>query len=107
MCADGTPRVISTKTKLDAFKEAIVRWIVVAHIALSCVEIQELRALVKVLNKGIFDFLYKTGDTINRLVLADFEQRKERVKNDLHTARSKIHISFLVQHLSPAHNSTT
>jgi hypothetical protein len=67
---------------------------VVAHIALSCVEIEEFRALIKLLNEGIFEFLYKTGDTIKRLVLADFKRRKERVKNDLHTARSKIYISF-------------
>jgi hypothetical protein len=95
--ADGTPRIVShlvTKTKLDTFKEAIIRWIVIAHIALSCVEIEEFRALIKLLNEGIFEFLYKTGDTIKRLVLADFKRRKERVKNDLHTARSKIHISF-------------
>jgi hypothetical protein len=95
--ADNTPRVIfylTTKTKLDAFKEAIIRWIMIAYIALSYIKIEEFRALIKVLNEDIFDFLYKTGDTIKRLIFADFERRKKRVKNDLHITRSKIYINF-------------
>jgi hypothetical protein len=58
MGADGIPRIVShliTKTKLDTFKEAIIRWIVVTHITLSCVEIEEFRALIKLLNEGIFE----------------------------------------------------
>ena len=57
-------------------------------------ENDEFRALIKLLNPGIFEYLYESGNSIKRFVVKDFQQRKEKVKEDLQAARSKIHISF-------------
>jgi hypothetical protein len=74
---------------LNAFKAALIRWIIVAHMALSCVEVDAFRDLVRLLNPAISAFLYKAGDSIRRLIISEYEKRKERVRQDLRQALSK------------------
>lgn len=79
---------------MNAFKAALIRWIIVAYIALNCIEVEAFRDLIKLLNPAIFAFLYKAGDSIRRLIISNHEKRKERVREDLRQALSKIYISF-------------
>jgi hypothetical protein len=43
---------------------------------------------------SLFEYLWKTGDTMKHFILKDFEQRNEIVEEDLRLSKSKIHISF-------------
>jgi hypothetical protein len=82
------------QTDLNAFKAALIRWIIVAHITLSCIEVNAFRDLIKLLNPAIFAFLFKAGNSIRRLIMTEFKKKKELVREDLRGALSKIHISF-------------
>ena len=79
---------------LRAFHVVLVYWIVITYIALSYIEIDAFRDLIKLLNPTLFEYLYKSGNTIRKLVMDDFEGRKERVKKELADSLSKIYISF-------------
>ena len=68
---------------VNAFNEVLIRWIILAHLALSCIENLKFRALIKLLNEGLYEYLYKSGGTIRNLILKDFTVRKERVKTSL------------------------
>jgi hypothetical protein len=83
-----------SQTSVNVFNNTLIRWIILAHLALSCVENLEFRALVKLLNEGMYEYLYKSGNTIRELILRDFELRKQRVIVSLAQAKSMIHISF-------------
>jgi hypothetical protein len=87
-------KTLVCQTSVNAFNEVLIRWIILAHLALSCVENLEFRALIKLLNEGLYEYLYKSGGTIRNLILKDFAVRKERVKTSLAQAKSVIHISF-------------
>ena len=88
-----TIRVI-TQIVLRAFHAALVYWIIITYIALSCVEVDAFRDLIKLLNPTLFEYLYKSGNTIRKLVIDNFKERKERVKKELIDSLSKIYISF-------------
>ena len=47
-----------SQLSVDAVLLALIQWIVLAHIALSCVELQAFRDLLKLLNPLIFGYLY-------------------------------------------------
>jgi hypothetical protein len=38
--------------------------------------------------------MYKAGNSIKKLILRDYKERKERVREDLRNTLSKIYISF-------------
>lgn len=82
------------QTDVNAVKAALIRWICIAHIALSCVELDCFRELIFALNPGICAFLAFAGNTIRSWVLQDFRDRKGRVQAALDQSLSKIHISF-------------
>jgi hypothetical protein len=83
-----------TQVQLDRFKTALVLWIVMGHIALSCVENEAFRGLIELLNPRIHEYLYKSGDSVRRLVMDNFIRKKDRIRATLQAARSRIHISF-------------
>lgn len=83
-----------TQTSVDAMHAALITWIVLAHIALTCVEQQSFRDFCRLLNPALFQYLYKSGNTIRDLILQDFEERKGRVREVLRRSKSVIHISF-------------
>lgn len=82
------------QTSIDAILRALIQWIVVAHIALSCVENEAFQELLQLLNPVIFDYIYTAGNSVRKFILNEFQRRRLRVINDLHNARSKIHLSF-------------
>jgi hypothetical protein len=65
-----------------------------AHMALCYVEVEAFRDLIQLLNPAIFAFLYKAANLIRRLIIDDYNERKERVREDIRKALSKVHISF-------------
>jgi hypothetical protein len=83
-----------TQVSVTAMNQALITWVILAHIALSCVESDSFRAFIQLLNPALFEYLYRSGASIKVLILKDFEKRKERVRQALSTAKSKIHISF-------------
>jgi hypothetical protein len=46
------------------------------------------------LNPGVFDFLYKSCNCIRNVIVREFKARKERVRQALAQAKSKIHVGF-------------
>ena len=50
--------MLVSQVDLNAFNKALISWIIVSHIALTVVDVPELRLLILLLNPGIFDFLY-------------------------------------------------
>jgi hypothetical protein len=82
------------KPAVDAILRALIQWIVVAHIALSCVEKEQFQELLQLLNPLIFGYIYTAGNSIRRFILNEFQQRRSSVIDDLQNARSKIHLSF-------------
>jgi len=53
-----------TQAQLDRFKAALVPWIVMGHMALSCVENEAFRGLIDLLNPRIHEYRDKFGDSI-------------------------------------------
>jgi hypothetical protein len=83
-----------TQVSVTAMNQALITWIILAHIALNCVENDAFRAFIQLLNPSLFEYLYHTGASIKVLILRDFAARKERVRQRLSKSKSKIHISF-------------
>ena len=90
----GTTIRIVAQVALQAFQTALICWIAIAHIALSCVEVDAFRDLIQLLNPALFEYLYKSGNSIRNLIMKDFEARKGKVKDELARSLSKIHVSF-------------
>ena len=73
---------------------ALIQWIILAHIALSCVESHAFQDLLKLLNPSIFEYIYTSGKSIRSFIIKEFHQRRLGVIDELQSARSKIHLSF-------------
>lgn len=83
-----------SQVSVTAMHQDLIVWIILAHVALNCVEDESFRALIQLLNPQLFEYLYESGHTVRVLIMAVFEKRKERVREELAKAKSKIHISF-------------
>src|SRR5947209_6667996 len=77
----------------NLWKLVLIQWIVYCHIAFSQIESPYFRKLVKLLNEGVAA-LIPCRNTIRKWVIQEFEQRKRKMRHELHGARSNIHISF-------------
>jgi len=86
--------MLVSRVYLNAFNKALISWILVSHITLTVVEVPEFRPLILLLNPGIFDFLYKSCNCIRNVIIREFKARKERVRQALAQAKSKIHVGF-------------
>jgi hypothetical protein len=90
----GYKSLIST---LDAtrFRKALVMFFVMCNIAFNVVELSYCKELLLVCSAGALkSFLVFAGNTLKRWILEKFEKKKLEIKNELVTARSRIHISF-------------
>jgi hypothetical protein len=96
--SNPTTKIIA-QVEMNAFKSTLIKWIIVTHMALSCVEVQAFRDLILLLNPAIWALMYKAGNSIKKLILRDYEERKEKVREDLRNALSKIHISVVARFL--------
>ena len=79
---------------ISAFLYALIQWIVIAHIALSCVEQQAFQSLIELLNPVVFEYLYTAGNSIRKLILQEHQRRRKIVCEALQQSPSKIHLSF-------------
>jgi hypothetical protein len=64
------------------------------HIALMCVESDTFRELILYIAPSLEIYLIKSGNTIRRWILWEFEKQRRYIRKELATARSRIHISF-------------
>jgi hAT family C-terminal dimerisation region len=76
------------------FREALVAYICCAHIAFSVVESEWFLALLTTLSDLTAVLVPTSHNTTRDWVVKSYERRKQKVKNLLHQARSKIHLSF-------------
>jgi hypothetical protein len=80
--------------RLDRFKELLIRWLVCCHIAFFQIENGYFRDLLFYLFPPLANLLPKAASTIRQWVISAFKERKERLRHDMHDARSSISLSF-------------
>lgn len=83
-----------TSLSIERFRYLLIRWIVLCHLALSIIEHEAFRTLVKYISPAIEHYLVKSGDTIRQWIIDEFGKQQKEVKAKLKQAKSKIHISF-------------
>jgi hypothetical protein len=83
-------------TQFDAakFRQALIMFIVMCNIAFSVVESEYFQALLKTCSNALEPFFVKAGNTVKRWILEEFEKKRQEIKTELATARSRIHVSF-------------
>jgi hypothetical protein len=64
------------------------------HITLTYVESDTFRDWVLYVAPGLEAYLVKSANTIKRWILWEFAKQRRYVKQELATARSRIHVSF-------------
>jgi hypothetical protein len=72
----------------------LLEFICTGRLPLSCVESEQFQALIRELNPGIYDYMWKSGNTVKAMLLAEFDRGKEILKLAFKDALSKVHISF-------------
>jgi hypothetical protein len=85
---------VVTRFNANTFRYLLIRWIVIMHIALSCVESDTFRDWVLYITPGLESYLVRSGNTIRRWILWEFARQRRYIKAELITARSRIHVSF-------------
>ena len=78
----------------ERLKQKLIKWIVVIHIAFSQIENEWFRDFLNVFNKKLVDWIPKNGDTVRKWILADFDARKNDIRQQLCKNKSSIHLSF-------------
>jgi hypothetical protein len=92
--------IADVPTTADAgtlFKEALIQWVVKANIPLTGPEAPEFRHLIEISSLGSNNLLdlVPTGDTLRTWIVNEFLDWKNGIKDQLlHTAQSKVHLSF-------------
>ncbi|OLL26463.1 putative AC transposase [Neolecta irregularis DAH-3] len=77
----------------DHLEVLFVKMIAACSLPFRIVECPEFRAFLYYLNVDIDTWLPGSHNTIKRWVIRQYKSQKERIKQHLHSARSKIHIS--------------
>lgn len=77
----------------EKFKLLLIKWIVCCHIAFYQLENGYFREILNFLNDSFGGFL-PSRITIRQWVLAEFHVQKEKLKKELRSSKSNIHISF-------------
>ena len=91
---DDNAFTLVTVARKSEFQRLLVRWLVYCHICLSMVENEYFRELISYLNKGLADLIPLAKATIRRWIISAYEEEREKVKEEMKTAISNIHISF-------------
>jgi hypothetical protein len=78
----------------DRFRHLLIRWIVYMHVALSIVEHDIFRDLILYICPALEPFLVRSGNTIRRWILKEFERQSLIIRDELAQAKSQIHINF-------------
>jgi len=64
------------------------------HITFSQVENDWFRRFLAALSPHLEPWIPKAGNTVKAWILAEFERRQEEIKKQLHSSKSRIHLSF-------------
>ena len=64
-----------TQRVIDSFLDLLIQWIVLAHIALSCVEQRIFQDLICLLNPVLFKWLFTAGNSVKQAILREHQRR--------------------------------
>lgn len=77
----------------DQLEALYVRFITACSLPFRLIECPEFRALLAYLNSDIDTWLPDTHETIRKWIIRQYEAQKEKVKQRIQSAKSRIHIS--------------
>jgi hypothetical protein len=77
----------------DQLEVLYVRFITACSLPFRLVECPEFRALLAYINKDVDTWLPDTHETIRKWIMRQYEDQKEKVKQRIQSAKSRIHIS--------------
>jgi hypothetical protein len=77
----------------DQLEVLYVRFITACSLPFRLVECPEFRALLAYINDDIDTWLPDTHETIRKWIMRQYEDQKEKVKQRIQSAKSRIHIS--------------
>ena len=83
-----------SKILIDEFRLLFLQWIICCHLALSMVENDFFRSLIRFINRAILEHLPESSDTIRKWVISEYQRQKEIKKETIRKSRSRITISF-------------
>jgi hAT family C-terminal dimerisation region len=78
----------------ELLKLRLIEWIVVMHITFSQVESEWFRRFLTVLSPNLAEWIPRAGNTVRAWIITEFQRHQEAVKRELHTSKSRIHLSF-------------
>jgi hypothetical protein len=79
---------------LSTFKGLLVRWFVVCQLAFFMLENTVFRDLITYLSSGLAAYLPKARATLRKWIMAEYEEQKIALKEELEASISKVHVSF-------------
>lgn len=91
---DENAFTLMSVAKKSEFQRLLIRWLVYCHICLSMVENNYFRELIEYLNKGLASLLPLAQATIRKWIINAYQEEKEKIKEEMRTSISSIHISF-------------
>lgn|SRR5215469_2341752 len=92
--SDGISIQIPSLFNWEMLKLRLIEWIVVMHIAFSQVENQWFRRFLACLSPTLEQWIPKAGNTVKAWIFTEFKKRQETIKKNLHSSKSRIHLSF-------------
>src|SRR4029077_12774112 len=78
----------------EILKLRLIEWVVVMHITFSQVENNWFRRFLATLSPSLEKCIPRAGNTLRGWIMAEFERRREEIKNRLKSSKSRIHLSF-------------
>jgi len=91
--ASPGPGELIFKSTLADFRLLLIKWIVFCHIAFIQIENRYFKNLLNFLKSALGKFL-PSRNTFRRWVFAEYHKRKRRLRKELRSTRSNIHLSF-------------
>jgi len=82
------------KELIDDLRLRFLQWLICCHIALSMVENDFFRSLIRFINSAVLEFIPKTSDTLRKWVIAEYQRQKKIQKEIILHSRNQITISF-------------
>ena len=88
-------QIFYTEEVVEAFKDRLIRWLVVYHISLVDVENELFHSILELCEPKIAALLLYSGNTVRKWIMEAYDERKELLKREIHQSSvSMIHISF-------------
>lgn len=91
--SDNAFTLVSVAKKSE-FQRLLIRWLVYCHICLTMVENEYFRDFITYLNKGLASLLPFAHATIRKWIIHAYQEEKEKIKEEMRTSISNVHISF-------------